>query len=260
MLKLKITLILLSALVSGCTASQHTAISPEPITSTPLQKTQMLANTDSELDSELEAEFYKQFGAVLPKLTTEQNQLALNIYSRLYNLYPAAYYQHMLDKTNMQVLMMYQVLTADPNESSTDSDKAAVECVVDMNQLNRYKEYIRRAAFNYVNITPLAEVRDTITMLNYPFIDELALETQKGNDITLSTDFFANLKQNDNYAHYQDFYTSPQYDFIKDMVIMDSEDKGPMPTFLYANSMYCVYKFAPPKPVLPQLHSPQLIP
>lgn len=175
-----------------------------------------------------------------PVLDAEKIQLAKAIHARTYGLYPTSFYQKIFNDEDYYSIAL--------KEDDLDYiERKTLQCLSDINQPNRYEQFTRYHTYHYVKDTPLEEVKDDLQMLNYFFIDELAIAVQNGNINKLDIDFNQQLKQRHLKAQYDDFKKSSKYDMTRDLAHMEiegSQSYSPLLMFyIFSSSAYCLEKY-----------------
>lgn len=180
-----------------------------------------------------------------PKFDDEKTQLAEAIHARTYGLYPTSYYQKIFNEADN-----YSEVLKEENLEYTE--RVFLQCLIDGHQAERYKKYAKYVAYDYVRNTTVKEVRENLIMLNYSFIDKLALIVQKDDIGTLDTDFKNKLDSQSINSKYEEFFTDKKYYMTRGLANMAVEDEPVNSPFLamYSTAIqyYCVKKGDPNAP------------
>lgn len=144
-------------------------------------------------------------------LTSEQKLLADRLYQRVYNLYSPVYYQEMLDEIKSEI---HGEIQSSTDKTISLPKQQKLNCFDSLSTLENYQKMVRYFADSYVYEHNIDEVEQTLTLLNYFFIDELAKAVAQGDNSNLDANFQSQLKAQGLAATYQGFIDP--YAFIRE--------------------------------------------
>lgn len=120
-------------------------------------------------------------------LTLEQQRLAEQLYQRIYSLYRPEYYQKTIDEIR-------QGIQPRGSETISLSVQRKLSCFNTLSTFENYQKMQKYFAERYVADHSIDEVEQTLTLLNYFFIDDLAKAVVQANNSNLEASFHQQLK------------------------------------------------------------------
>lgn len=131
-------------------------------------------------------------------LSSQQKVLANRLFQRVYHFYSQAYYQNKLDE-------MTGKIQPDGDKMMSLSAQQKLNCFNSLSTLDNYQKMVRYFTDSYVSEHSIEEVEQTLTLLNYFFIDELARAVEQGDNSHLDANFHHKLKMQGLASTYQAF-------------------------------------------------------
>ncbi|MDO5769182.1 MAG: hypothetical protein Q4P13_06725 [Psychrobacter sp.] len=131
-------------------------------------------------------------------LTSQQKVLADRLYQRVYHLYSQAYYQNILDE-------LIGKIQPDGDKMMSLSAQQKLSCFNSLSTLDNYQKMVRYFTDSYVSEHSIDEVKQTLILLNYFFIDELARAVVQADNSNLEASFHQQLKSQGLESTYQAF-------------------------------------------------------